>query len=267
MGKEFFTLDESKELLKLFETVSRQTGHNRSRIFSDFLTVTVCALAGQTMEDEYMQTIEKGYTNGKPGSRGIDTLTTAFGFLVNAMETTGQDVLGDVFQGAITYGENGQFFTPDSVCDLMAKMSVPTERTDEPKTICDPACGSGRQLLAVAKHQPHWEFTGQDLDIRCTQMTAINLGLNGLKGWAVNQNTLTLETRRVFRIGMFFTGTAAGVIREVPVEQSPFNYVAITEAAAKAKNANPVQPKSETSQTTATKKQQPNGQANQLDLF
>ena len=55
-------------------------------------------------------------------------------------------------------------------------------------------------------------------------MTAINLGLNGLFGWAAWMNTLTLETHRVYRIGMHLRGPRPGVIREVPVEQSPFHY-------------------------------------------
>lgn len=41
-------------------------------------------------------------------------------------------------------------------------------------------------------------------------MTAINLGLNGLRGWAVWQNTLTLEVHRVYKIGF----NLRGVIRE-----------------------------------------------------
>ena len=73
----------------------------------------------------------------------------------------------------------------------------------------------------VAKLQPHWDFTGQDVDHRAAQMTAINLGLNGLYGWAVWQNTLTLETHRVYKIGL---GLHGGVIREVPVDQSPFDH-------------------------------------------
>jgi len=219
MGKESFTLDASKKLVELFDEAARNTGHGRGRVFSDFLTVARCALAGQTMEDEYHETIQKGYAAGEPGSRGIDTLKAAFHLMIGAMEDTGQDVLGDVFQGAITYGENGQFFTPDSICEVMAKLTVPDQRTDDRRTINDPACGSGRQLLAVAKRQPHWEFTGQDVDHRCVQITAINMALNGLRGWAVWQNTLTLETHRVYRIGFNLVG---GVIREVPIDDSPY---------------------------------------------
>ncbi|WP_436715426.1 N-6 DNA methylase [Roseiconus lacunae] len=227
MGKEFFTIGESKQLAELFEQVARKTGHGRGRVFSDFLTVMRCALAGGTMEEEYHETIGKGYTEGEPGTRGIDTLKTAIHLLIGAMEDAGQDVLGDMFQDAITYGENGQFFTPDSVCTVMAGLTVPNERTADRRTVNDPACGSGRQLLAVAKNQPHWEFTGQDVDHRCVQMTAINMGLNGLRGWAVWQNTLTLECNRVYKIGFRQHG---GVITEFPVEQSPFNHHATIRA-------------------------------------
>lgn len=223
MAKEQFTISASQGIVKLFDKASNQTGLSRGQVFEDFLTMSRCALAGGTMEDEYLATVAKGYASGSTGNRGVDTIAQAFGELVNAMEDTGQDVLGDIFTGAITYGEHGQFFTPDSVCNLMGALTVPSERTPEPRSICDPACGSGRMLLSVGRIQPHWELTGQDVDHRATQMTAINLGLNGLSGWAVWQNTLTLQCHRVYKIGFNLAG---GVIREIPVEQSPFHYQA-----------------------------------------
>jgi hypothetical protein len=36
--------------------------------------------------------------------------------LLLAMEKNEADVLGDLFEGAISYGESGLFLTPDSVC-------------------------------------------------------------------------------------------------------------------------------------------------------
>jgi len=227
MAAEQFFIAASKGLVDLFDKASGQSGLSRGQVFEDFLTLTRCALSGQTAEDEYLAIIAKGYAKGKSPNRGADTLKTAFHQLIDEMGDTGQDILGDIFTGAITYGERGQFFTPDSVCDLMGSLSIPQERTQDRKTVCDPACGSGRMLLSVAKYQPHWEFTGQDVDHRAVQMTAINLGLNGLKGWAVWQNTLTLECHRVYRIGMNWT--TGGVITEIPVERSPFNYRSVGE--------------------------------------
>ncbi|MEO1530489.1 MAG: N-6 DNA methylase [Planctomycetota bacterium] len=222
MAREQYFIPESKGLVDLFDRASSQTGLSRGQVFEDFLTMARCALSGGTAEEEYLAVIAKGHDKGKMPNRGADTLKEAFHRLVDVMSDTGMDVLGDIFTGAITYGERGQFFTPDAVCDLMGSLTVPTERTHERKTICDPACGSGRMPLSVGKYQPHWEFTGQDVDHRAAQMTAINLGLNGLRGWAVWQNTLTLECHRVYRIGMNLQ--TGGVVTEVAVEQSPFNY-------------------------------------------
>ena len=226
MAKEQFFIAASRGIVDLFDRASDQTGSSRGQVFDDFLTFTRCALAGQTMEDEYLATIAKGYAKGEQGSRGIDTITKAFALLVIAMDETKQDVLGDLFTGAITYGERGQFFTPDPVCELMAALTGHDDEGEVPKSVSDPACGSGRFLLAHGRKHPTWEFTGQDVDHRCAQMTAINLGLNGLRGWAVWQNTLTLECFRVYRIGFNMAG---GVIREVPVDQSPFNHTTVQE--------------------------------------
>jgi hypothetical protein len=38
------------------------------------------------------------------------------GTFVDSMEKHDADILGDLFQGSITYGEAGQYFTPESVC-------------------------------------------------------------------------------------------------------------------------------------------------------
>jgi len=245
MAKEQFTIDESREILNLIELAGGKAGVARGHAFEDFLTLVVCALAGQTMEEEYLAVVRKGYDQGTKGKRGIDDITKAFARMVNVMDEKDADVLGDIFQGGITYGESGQFFTPASLTDLMSslvtgkshqpnlelEMSAEAEPPDDDiriaedfKSVCDPACGSGRILLSIGKEHRNWELTGQDIDQRCVKMTAINLGLNGLHGWAVWQNSLTLETFKVYKVGLNLHG---GVIREVPVELSPFNYMAM----------------------------------------
>ena len=47
-----------------------------------------------------------------------------------------EDLIGEIFQRRVTYGENGQFFTPVNVCDFMAEIQI----IEEPKKwakICD----------------------------------------------------------------------------------------------------------------------------------
>lgn len=248
MAKEQFFIAGSQDVLGHIDEAGRKAGLSRGQAFEDFLTFVRCSLSGQTMEEEYLQTVAKGYGKGKEGKRGIDAVVRGFATLVNLMEETGQDVLGDVFTGGITYGEAGQYFTPESVTNLMAELTVEEGDSQERKSVCDPACGSGRFLLSIAKKHRNWDFIGQDVDHRCVQMTAINLGLRGLFGWAVWQNSLTLEVFRTYKIGFHLQG---GVIKEFEVARSPFNY-----SPAKMKSPNKTPVKSE----SPTKK-------NQLDLF
>lgn len=222
MAKEQFVLSASKGIVDLIDQAADQAGLSRGQTFEDFLTLLRCELAGKTMEEEYLSTVRKGYDKGKKGARGIDLLVQAGGRLIAEMANTGEDILGDVFTGAITYGEKGQYFTPEAICKLMAELTVGNTKSldHRPLSANDPACGSGRFLLAVGRKHPHWELTGQDKDHRCVQMTAINMALHGLHGWAVWQNSLTLERFRAYKIGFFFNGAARGLIREVSFETS-----------------------------------------------
>ena len=215
MPKETFLYPESKPVFDLIEEASWRSGVSRGQAFEDFLHMSVCALSGGQMEEQYLETVKK-HAAGVAGKRGCDSISHAFGKLVAAMEETRKDILGDIFQGGITYGEAGQFLTPGPVCDMMARMAI--EGVDagagERKSVCDPCCGSGRMLLAAGEVQPGWEFVGQDIDLRCVRMTAINLALRNLYGYVIWGNSLSSEKRLVYRTGF----DLRGVIREVPIE-------------------------------------------------
>jgi N-6 DNA Methylase len=219
LPKEQFLYAETKPVFDLIEETSRRSGVSRAQAFEDFLHMSVCALSGGQMEDQYMATVKR-HTEGKPGKRGCDSISQAFATLVHHMEETRQDILGDLFQGSITYGEAGQYMTPEPVCQMMASMTVGDVAEEEGsarKNVCDPCCGSGRMLLAVADLKPHWEFVGQDVDLRCVRMTAINLALRNLYGYVVWGNSLGLEKRLVYRTGF----NLRGVIRELPLTDCP----------------------------------------------
>jgi hypothetical protein len=75
----------------------------------------VCALAAEAKEQEYLghgrtpqegQTREEGSGPDEPNARRLRC----------SMEQQDADILGDHYQGSITYGEAGQYFTPEWVC-------------------------------------------------------------------------------------------------------------------------------------------------------
>lgn len=193
---------DTQSLFKQLEEISQRSGMSRGQAFEDFLHVSVCALGHPLMEDEYLETIER-HKEGTKGKRGVDILAHMFANLVGIIDRTREDVLGDLFQGSITYGEKGQFLSPEPICRMMASMSLPHEDTglEGRRSVNDPCCGSGRMLLAASELQPSWHFVGQDVDLRCTRMTAINLALRNLYGHVAWANTLTLETKAIYETG------------------------------------------------------------------
>lgn len=63
----------------------------------------------------------------------------------------------------------------------MARCQGEKSENEKPLNILDPACGSGRMLLAASRtlgRENH--FYGIDIDEQCAQMTALNLFFNGL---------------------------------------------------------------------------------------
>ena len=119
----------------------------------------VCALAAETKEAEYLAMIER-HKAGKTGKRGCDLMGQMFGELVAAMDTTDADIIGDLFVGAISYGEAGRYFTPESLTRLLAQKTVDPDARPEvgkPILVNDPCCGTGRMLLEASTINPHVE--------------------------------------------------------------------------------------------------------------
>ncbi len=127
MSKEQFRYNGTKDLCDLIDRAGDRAGVSRGQAFEDFLTCSVCALGSGVMEAEYLATVGKGYDQGEQGRRGIDIITQAFARLVMLMDETRQDILGDLFEGAITHGERGQFLTPEPLARLLAAMTSDAE--------------------------------------------------------------------------------------------------------------------------------------------
>lgn len=230
MAKEQFHYPATQSLFKKLEQLRQRSGISRSDAFQDWLTAMVCVLAAETKEDEYLAMVER-HKQGKVGQRGVDLMVEMFGDLVNAITREDVDILGDLFQGAVSYGENGLYVTPASVAALMASMSIDAEDdSDVNPTVCDPCCGTGILLMEAAKINSNLELVGQDIDARCAKITSINLSLRGRYGWVVCGNALSGEAQFAYRIAPFFNespnGLRRGMIRDVPPESTPIPVIA-----------------------------------------
>lgn len=115
------------------------------------------------------------------------------------------DAFGDLFQSIHVKGNNNaQFFTPPSLCDLMAETSLDTYHGEEPTAmttfgkrvvINDPSGGSARNLLAAKAifDRKGWRepyLICEDIDLTCCKMSAVNMAVHGCFGEVVCHDTL-----------------------------------------------------------------------------
>jgi len=170
-------------------------GSHYAKAFDDFLTMCICCFSFNletklsNYEVEYLRIIEP-YKANNTLKYFPELLAEMVVYMEENMNNAqGNYLLGEFFQQEVTHGRNGQFFTPFHVTDMIAQM-VKDEET-ESLNVLDPACGSGRMLLAFGKQSsiPH-NYFGIDIDPLCTKMTAINLFLNGLRGEVICANAL-----------------------------------------------------------------------------
>jgi type I restriction-modification system DNA methylase subunit len=172
-----------KLLLKEFEHYAY--GQSMHTAFTELLDWTLLPFKKFDSAEEQNQVLERYQTHPKVTQ------------LVKLLELIGEasegfcDPMGELYQQAISSGHNGQYFTPEPICDMLSMMSGDT--LQDGQKVLDPACGSGRMLLAAAKRNRFALFYGADLDNTCCKMALINMLLNSLTGEIAHLNSLSNE--------------------------------------------------------------------------
>ena len=176
------------------------------QVWTDFIFCTAVAISNSVdregpthdaREDRYI-TIMKGYKEQERMK-----FPELVNILVDALEKDpDQDFLGEMFM-ALELGSHwhGQFFTPFSVCRMMAKMQI-SSASEEIKAhgwvaINDPACGAGALLIAARNEfaargvgfQQTW-YVAQDIDQTAGLMCYIQLSLLGCAGYVAIADTI-----------------------------------------------------------------------------
>ena len=173
--------------------------HERAGVFSDFLTLAICSYHHVNIQSRLTHKDEENencYLNivNKYERPEIEIFPKMLAILnAQVLKEPYSDILGGYYTNEISKGHNGQYFTPDALCDLMAGvvMDIPKDTLNE--TVLDPTCGSGRMLLRTAKVNPKNLFYGADNNNTCAKMSTINCFLNGLRGEIAWMNTLSME--------------------------------------------------------------------------
>lgn len=123
----------------------------------------------------------------------------------NALDLFGQ-LYEQMFLLKSKASSNGQFFTPDSLCRLMAEITDAGVEEDESDggmvRVNDPTCGSARTLLAHFMRKTHdnhalagrYFYEAADIDLPTCKMAACNMMIHGMQGKVVCQDQLSLPT-------------------------------------------------------------------------
>lgn len=200
--------DPEKEFLKTFRELTQR--HRAWDIWNDFVVMAACALSNPVDKARYDER-EKRYLTiiNRYDKHEQRLFPELFAHVVMALELNPeQDFLGKLYM-MLDLGDKGrqQIFTPYSVCELMAEMTMSNVVAKVQQkgyiTIDDPCCGGGATLIAsihAAKrrlekaglnYQNHILVSGQDVDETVALMCYIQLSLLGVAAYIKIGNTIT----------------------------------------------------------------------------
>lgn len=210
-----------QQIISLINDMSKY--YSPHQVFSDWVEMyaisisNACTLLNsalkQNREQKYLEIIKKYKENE------MNKFPDLCGLLIMALDDDMVDILGNVYMGLESGSKHtGQFFTPNHISRLTARLMPPIADTDETIRFTEPTCGSGGMIIAYAKslseqgvnYQKKLEVIAQDIDYRCVHMCYVQLSLLGIKATVLRQNTLTLE--EVSEDSMFLTPAKTGVL-------------------------------------------------------
>lgn len=196
-----------EKLVSEIRTLGQTYGLNT--VFTTFLEITATTIAAQ-MDPQNAAEREKRYMELTSGMKPevLSAYARMFALLYLAVQDHADDpcdILGSIYHELRLNNEwDGQFFTPDHICRLMAQIVDPMENCSDkegPITINEPTCGSGTMVIGTvwAMKQKNFDyqrksfFVAQDIDIRCVWMTYIQLSLYGIPAMVIHGDTLAVK--------------------------------------------------------------------------
>lgn len=192
---------ELKSFWNVFDKLSYARDY--TTIFDDFLTMCIFNFSKDNQNfkmdrDQALKKYEKKELN--LFNECFREMILTFNNIFSVKEFQWYDFFGTLYETITSSYKSqamGQFFTPPPVVDAMVKIINPGKN----ETVNDPACGSGRQLIAAHIHSGGCYVYGQDLDFICVKMTALNMFFHGCNGEVVWGNSLDLMSyKKGFRI-------------------------------------------------------------------
>ncbi len=197
-----------KTIVKMITEISLR--HDKWQVFSDFAEMAAISISNavdlhhfKEREARYMEVVKR-YTKDE-----LNQFPQMLGELIRELDGVTDDVLGRVFHELELHNNfSGQYFTPFSVCRLMAQMIIAENPAIKSKileqtfiTAQEPACGSGAMVIALANelraaginYQKHLHVVAIDVDPKCVHMAYLQFSLLHIPAIVIHGNTLMAE--------------------------------------------------------------------------
>jgi type I restriction-modification system DNA methylase subunit len=209
---------------KLLEGISGRTYRRQHEVFRSFVTM-VSSLV--TLDEARLIKEREQWEE-----RERKDFELAREALVEQMEARPfTDMLGELHMEWGSKGDqqwHGEFYSPTEICRMMARCLIGDAsnlKDKNPVTLMEPACGSGRMMLAAAEALKEQGISPQRLAVTCIDtsdmacdMTIINLTLWGIPARVIHGNALSNEVFSC-RHNLFWTwGNDPTPLTEIPVE-------------------------------------------------
>lgn len=215
MSKHYEAPAEIRELEKYINDFSYKYGLERITVFQDLLRYIIngFSLPGTPPLTDWRYNPEQG--------KGFYEMYCIWIKIMNRQIAIHgwYDAFGNLFMSITSQKSqqyNGQFFTPEDLCELVTAIVRPQPF----KGVYDPAGGSGRFILAARAVEPRiWGYS-QDVDYLCSLMTVCNMLMNSCVGEVVCMNTITMQDfRGAWLINEFYFRTGMPSIRVMSQEE------------------------------------------------
>lgn len=188
MSSNYEAPTEVRELEKMINDFTYWNGFDVNQVFNDFLTYII----------HYFTPNAKPLESWKYKPEHTAVFWKMFQEWIRIMDKQialheWYDAFGDLYMSCVAskmkQQGTGQFFTPAGLCDVMADITANNEKFTG-KYINDPACGSGRTLLAWHVRNIGNYLCAEDIDRTCCLMTVCNFIIHGCVGEVICHNSL-----------------------------------------------------------------------------
>jgi len=190
--------------VKLFKSNCHR--HADYRVFSDFCEISAIALSNAVDKTQFEER-EKRYFEiiADYKKDELKRFAEMLSHVTDSLESGMHDCLGELFMDLeLSSHWKGQYFTPYSLCKMMALMVFEPETAIKQKgfvTLNEPAAGAGAMVVAYAdsmkdkkiNYQQHLHATAMDIDTTAVHMAYIQLSLCGIPATVLHGNALSNE--------------------------------------------------------------------------